>query len=306
MTANGTLRDDLRTSFPVDRVLCDEPMAKHTSFAVGGPAEFFVDVHDATEIVTLIKIAKRHAAPWHVIGCGSNILVSDAGLPGIVIHIGAEFSHVEIDGTKIHAQAGATNKQVADAALAAGLAGYEFASGIPGSVGGAAIMNAGAYDGEFRDVAESVECLTPDGELVTVSAADARWRYRGSMMMDAGYIVTGATIALAPADTESIQAKMTDLETRRRDKQPLEYPSAGSTFKRPTGHFAGKLIDEAGMRGHRVGGAMVSEKHAGFVVNVDNATAADVLQVIHDVQDAIYASAGVRLETEVRLWGFEE
>ena len=306
MTANGTPADELHASFPNERLLCDEPMAKHSSFGVGGPAEIFVDVHDAAEIATLVAIAKRHRIPWHVIGCGSNILVADAGLPGIVMHMGAGFSHVQIAGTKLHSQAGATNKQVADAALAAGLSGYEFASGIPGSIGGAAIMNAGAYEGEFRDVAESVECLSPAGELVTISAAQARWRYRGSMMMDEGFIVVGATLSLKPAKAEAIRARMEDLETRRREKQPLEYPSAGSTFKRPAGHFAGKLIDDAGMRGHRVGGAMVSEKHAGFVVNVDGATAKDILQVIRDVQAAVSESAGVRLEPEVRLWGFDE
>ena len=296
----------LRMSVPAGHILQDEPMSAHTTFCVGGPVDFFVDAHDADEVRAAVAAARQAAAPWHVLGCGSNVLVADAGLPGLIVNIGESMSAIDIEGAMVHAQAGATNEQVANAALAAGLAGYEFASGIPGSIGGAAIMNAGAYDGEFRDVGVSVTCLTPDGELCEVAAEQAQWSYRHSMMMDAGYIVLAATLRLEPGDTTQIRAKMDDLADRRSSKQPLELPSAGSTFKRPTGYFAGKLIQDAGMRGHRVGGAMVSEKHCGFVVNVGDATAADVLQVIRDVQAAVQADAGVQLEPEVRMWGFAE
>ena len=279
-------------------------MALHTTFQVGGPADFLLKARNAQDVLAAVKAAAEADAPCWIIGCGSNVLVADEGLRGLVVQIGPDMASIEVDGEFVRAQAGATNEQVAEAALAAGLSGYEFASGIPGSVGGAAIMNAGAYDGEFRDVAVSVVCLTPEGELREVSAAEADWGYRHSMMMDAGYIVLEATIRLTPADPREIRAKMDDLRERRTSKQPLELPSAGSTFKRPTGYFAGKLIQDAGMRGHRVGGAMVSEKHCGFVVNAGGATAADVLGVIHDVQAAVLADAGVHLEPEVRMWGF--
>ena len=279
-------------------------MALHTTFQVGGPADFLLKARNAQDIQAAVKAASEADAPCWIIGCGSNVLVADEGLRGLVVQIGPDMASIEVDGEFIRAQAGATNEQVAEAALAARLSGYEFASGIPGSVGGAAIMNAGAYDGEFRDVAVSVVCLTPEGELREISAAEADWGYRHSMMMDAGYIVLEATLHLAPADPREIRAKMDDLRERRTSKQPLELPSAGSTVKRPTGYFAGKLIQDAGMRGHRVGGAMVSEKHCGFVVNAGGATAADVLGVIHDVQAAVLDDAGVSLEPEVRMWGF--
>ena len=280
-------------------------MAAHTTFSVGGPADFLVLARSADDVRAAIEAARACDAPWWVIGCGSNVLVSDDGLRGVVVKIGPAMANILVEGTCIRAQAGATNEDVAAAALAAGLTGYEFASGIPGSIGGAAIMDAGAYDGEFKDVGVSVTCLTPDGSICEVAAEDADWGYRHSMMMDAGFIVLEAVIQLRQGSVAEIRAKMDDLADRRASKQPLEMPSAGSTFKRPTGYFAGKLIQDAGMRGHRVGGAMVSEKHCGFVVNAGGATAADVLHVIHDVQAAVQASAGVTLEPEVRLWGFE-
>lgn len=233
------------------------------------------------------------------------MLVSDAGLPGVVIEIGERMAHISIDGSVVHAQAGATNEAVAQAALEAELTGYEFASGIPGSVGGAAIMNAGAYDGEFKDVAVSVSCLFPDGTVREIPAEEADWSYRHSMMSDKGLVVLGATLQLAAGDKDEIRAKMDDLSQRRSSKQPLEMASAGSTFKRPEGYFAGKLIQDSGMQGHSVGDAQVSTKHAGFVVNTGNASAADVLQVIRDVQAAVADQFGVTLETEVRMWGFD-
>lgn len=302
--ASAELGAALARTFASDDLLREEPMADHTTFRCGGPADYLVRPSDAADITAAINAAKEAGQPWWVIGCGSDLLVSDAGLPGVVIEIGTRMARISIEGTTVHAQAGATNEAVAQAALDAGLAGYEFASGIPGSIGGAAIMNAGAYDGEFKDVATSVTCLLPDGSVREVPAAEADWSYRHSMMSDEGLIVLGATLQLSSGNAEEIRAKMEDLAQRRSSKQPLEMASAGSTFKRPEGYFAGKLIQDAGMQGHSVGDAQVSTKHAGFVVNTGNAKAAEVLQVIRDVQAAVKQQFGVTLETEVRMWGF--
>lgn len=299
------LNTALAQIFASDDLLINEPMSKHTTFRCGGPAQFFVRASNASDITAAINAAEKADTPWWIVGCGSDLLVSDAGLPGVVIEIGERMAHISIDESVVRVQAGATNEAVAQAALEAGLTGYEFASGIPGSVGGAAIMNAGAYDGEFKDVAASVSCLFPDGTVREIPAEKADWSYRHSMMSDEGLVVLGATLQLAAGNKEDIRAKMDDLAQRRSSKQPLEMASAGSTFKRPEGYFAGKLIQDAGMQGHSVGDAQVSTKHAGFVVNTGNATAADVLQVIRDVQAAVADQFGVTLETEVRMWGFD-
>lgn len=299
------LNTALAQIFANDDLLINEPMSKHTTFRCGGPARFFVRASNAADITAAINAAEKADTPWWIVGCGSDLLVSDAGLPGVVIEIGERMAHISIDESVVRVQAGATNEAVAQAALEAGLTGYEFASGIPGSVGGAAIMNAGAYDGEFKDVAASVSCLFPDGTVREIPAEKADWSYRHSMMSDEGLVVLGATLQLAAGNKEDIRAKMDDLAQRRSSKQPLEMASAGSTFKRPEGYFAGKLIQDAGMQGHSVGDAQVSTKHAGFVVNTGNATAADVLQVIRDVQAAVADQFGVTLETEVRMWGFD-
>lgn len=299
------LNTALAQIFASDDLLINEPMSKHTTFRCGGPAQFFVRASNAADITAAINAAEKADTPWWIVGCGSDLLVSDAGLPGVVIEIGERMAHISIDESVVRVQAGATNEAVAQAALEAGLTGYEFASGIPGSVGGAAIMNAGAYDGEFKDVAASVSCLFPDGTVREIPAEKADWSYRHSMMSDEGLVVLGATLQLAAGNKDDIRAKMDDLAQRRSSKQPLEMASAGSTFKRPEGYFAGKLIQDAGMQGHSVGDAQVSTKHAGFVVNTGNATAADVLQVIRDVQAAVADQFGVTLETEVRMWGFD-
>ena len=301
---NADLGAALAQTFASDDLLRDEPMRKHTTFRCGGPADYLVRPSDAADITAAISAAKATGEPWWVIGCGSDLLVSDAGLRGVVIEVGPRMASIAIEGNTVHVQAGATNEAVAQAALEAGLTGYEFASGIPGSIGGAAIMNAGAYEGEFKDVAVSVTCLFPDGSVRDVPASEADWSYRHSMMGDAGLIVLAATLQLHPGNKEEIRAKMDDLAERRSSKQPLEMASAGSTFKRPEGYFAGKLIQDAGMQGHSVGDAQVSTKHAGFVVNTGNAQAADVLQVIRDVQAAVKQQFNVDLETEVRMWGF--
>ena len=287
-------------------VLANEPMAAHTTFRIGGPADWLVRPRSVEAAARIVRACRARGVALHVLGRGSNVLVSDAGVRGVVMEMGSDFASVDVDGCRITAQAGATLADVANTACDRGLAGFEFAHGIPGTVGGAAIMNAGAYGGEFKDVAVGVRCLTPEGDVVSVSAEDAAWGYRSSLLADRGYIVVEATIELSPGDPESIRATMDDLMRRRIEKQPLELPSAGSTFKRPEGHFAGQLIDEARLRGYRVGGAQVSEKHAGFVVNAGGATAADVRQVIADVQARVRETAGVDLEPEVRMWGFEE
>lgn len=301
---NTALLDALCKTFSAEDILYNEPMARHTTFKVGGPADYLVRPRNAEEIRAAIDAAKEVNARWWIIGCGSDLLVSDAGLRGLVIEIGERMADISIEGNKVHVEAGATNEAVAEAACAAGLTGYEFASGIPGSIGGAAIMNAGAYEGEFKDVARSVLCLNTEGTLQEVSAEEADWSYRHSMMGDKSFIVLEVTLELQPDDPSSIRARMDDLAQRRSSKQPLEMASAGSTFKRPTGYFAGKLIQDSGMQGHTVGGAQVSTKHAGFVVNTGSATASDVAQVIRDVQAAVKEQFDVTLETEVKMWGF--
>lgn len=300
------LTELLEARVPAERLHASEPMSAHTTFKVGGPVDFFVSIASADELKDVIDACRQANAPYRIIGRGSDLLVADDGLDGVCIHLGDDFAAIEVDGTQLTAQAGATNRQVSDAAHQAGLSGYEFASGIPGSIGGAAIMNAGAYDGEFADVCASVTCMTPSGEIVEVTGKEADFRYRHSMMSDEGYVVLGATLQLVPWDKDQIGARVDELTARREEKQPLELGSAGSTFKRPLGYFAGKLIDDAGMRGHAHGGAQVSNKHCGFVVNTGTATASDIRQVIKDVQDAVFADSGVLLEPEVRMWGFDD
>lgn len=289
-----------------ENVRANEPMNAHTTFQIGGPADAYVAPRSAEQVAAIVKACREADAPLAVVGNGSDLLVADEGLRCVVMQILDNMADVRVEGTRIVAQAGATNAQVARAALEAELAGFEFASGIPGTVGGAAIMNAGAYGGEFKDVCVELACVTPDGEFVRVSREDADWSYRHSMMGDAGYIVVEAMLELAHDEVAAIKERMDDLKARREEKQPLEMPSAGSTFKRPEGCFVGQLVQEAGLRGYRVGGAQVSEKHTGFVVNAGGATAADVRRLIADVQARVRESAGVELVPEVRLWGFEE
>ncbi|RNL48425.1 UDP-N-acetylmuramate dehydrogenase [Paraeggerthella hongkongensis] len=289
-----------------EAVRFDVPMAQLTTFRVGGPVDCLVEPRDEESLVFALQACRNAGIEARIVGLGSDLLVSDEGLRCVVVRIADNLSDVSVSGSTVRACAGASNAKVARAACEAGLAGYEFASGIPGTVGGAAIMNAGAYGGEFRDVARSLRCLTPDGRIVEVSAEEADWSYRHSMMDHEGYVVLSAVLELAFDDPAAIAERMEDLERRRAEKQPLELPSAGSTFKRPEGYFAGKLVQDAGLRGYRVGGAQVSTKHCGFVVNVDGASAADVRRVIADVQDRVQESAGVRLQPEVRMWGFRE
>lgn len=278
------------------------PMSSLTTFEIGGPAAVVVEPHSIEGIRSVVRLCSENDVRLRIVGLGSDLLIADEGLDCVVLRLAEHFASVSVDGNTIKAQAGASNKNVAERACEAGLAGYEFASGIPGTIGGAAIMNAGAYDGEFKDVCVGLECVTPDGELVSLSAAEADWGYRHSMMDEAGYVVVSATLSLHEDDSLAIRARMDDLSARRASKQPLEMPSAGSTFKRPEGYFAGKLIQDAGLRGYSIGGAQVSEKHTGFVVNAGNATAHDVLALIKHIQQKVLEHDGVNIQPEVRYW----
>ena len=299
-----SLINDLQALVGMQDVREHEPLRDRTSFRIGGLADVFVTPRSREQAADAIAACRAAEVPVYVMGHGSNLLVADEGLRGVVVQLSGNMAAIAAEGNEVRAEAGASNAKVAAAACRAGLAGFEFAAGIPGAIGGAAVMNAGAYGGEFRSVCFAVDCLTPEGELVRLDAEQAGWGYRTSRIADAGMVVLGASIRLQEDDPAAIQARMDDLAARRRDKQPLDLPSAGSTFKRPEGDFAGRLIQEAGMRGHRVGDAQVSTKHAGFVVNLGNATAADVLQVIRDVRRAVDDQFGVVLEPEVKLWGF--
>ena len=305
MDAHASFTRQLKELIGADAVLEEEPLARHTTFAIGGPAEWLVLPRSEEQVAAVAALCRTAEVPLRVLGLGSNVLAADEGVRGAVMKLAENLSAVTVgEGGCVTAQAGASNADVAAAARDAGLSGYEFASGIPGTIGGAAIMNAGAYDGQLSDVAEWVRCLTPEGAIVRLDAKEAAWGYRRSRMMEEGHLVLEVGLRLTPDDPQAIQARMDDLRRRREEKQPLELPSAGSTFKRPEGHFAGKLIQDAGMQGHRVGAAQVSTKHAGFVVNLGGATAADVRAVIADVQAKVRESAGVALEPEVRQWGF--
>lgn len=300
------LADTLRAATSIAQVLEHEPMARHTTMRVGGPAEILFSPAGEGELLFAVREAKRAGAPFRIIGNGSNLLVLDGGLPGLTIRLGEAFSKISVNGNQIRAQAGALLCRVAAAARDASLTGLEFASGIPGSAGGGMAMNAGAYGGQLSDVFEGCRALDPEtGIISALGPAEMALGYRESAALSRGLIVTEAAFRLTAGDRSAIQAKMDDLSARRREKQPLNLPSAGSTFKRPEGYFAGALIEQAGLKGLRVGGACVSEKHAGFVVNDRNATAKDVLDLIRLVQARVLEHSGVRLETEVRILGEE-
>lgn len=385
-------------------VAYNEPMARHTTFKIGGAADYFVEPRCLSDIQQLVRLCAEQAVELRVLGQGSNVLVADEGVRGVVMHLGSQYAHFETckelsavaptstdetaghapcsnvstlaaetvhandstyasehapeaestdipvsesaaviaghapcsndsaavstpadapastaadasapcaqhcnssDAVLIKAQAGVKNSQLARFACDCGLTGFEFASGIPGVVGGSALMNAGAYGSEYSQVVHSLVCVTPDGNLCTISGADAQWGYRRSRMHDQHLIISDVVFRFLPGNKAEIQARMDDLAQRRKSKQPLNMPSAGSTFKRPEGYFAGKLIQDAHLQGERVGGAEVSRKHAGFIVNAGGATARDVYQLIAHVQERVFETAGVHLEPEVRMWGFQ-
>ena len=278
-----------------------EPMALHTSFRIGGPADWYVSVGNVEQLQKVLQYLEEKKEPWFLLGRGSNLLVGDLGYRGCVISMDG-MNDIRVDGNCITAQAGAPLARVSQLAMENGLTGLEFASGIPGSVGGALVMNAGAYDGSMDLVVREVTVLL-DGQIQTLPAEEMHFAYRHSMFKETNAIALETRMELQAGDREQILAKMQDFAARRRDKQPLEYPSAGSTFKRPEGMFAGKLIMDAGLRGYTVGGAQVSEKHCGFVINKDHATAADVRNVIEDVRAKVQEAFGVRLEEEVIYLG---
>ena len=285
------------------KVLVQEPMASHTTFRIGGPADYFVMPETVEELAAVLKLCKEEQMPYFILGNGSNLLVGDKGFRGVVIQLYKNFDGIQIDGTKVTAKAGAMLIRVAKESGKAGLTGLEFASGIPGTIGGAMVMNAGAYGGEMKDVVTAVTVLTKEGDIKNLTGDEMNFRYRGSVVEDEGYIVLEAVMELKEGNLEEIQARIDELSIQRKTKQPIEYPSAGSTFKRPEGYFAGKLIQDAELRGYRVGGAQVSEKHCGFVINAGGATAADVMQLMQDVSDKVNAQFGVTLEPEVKRIG---
>lgn len=295
--------DFIRKYIPKEDILLREPMSGHTTFRVGGEAQCLVRISAADQLGALLPCFKEKGIPYFILGNGSNLLVGDKGYPGIMLQIGSKMNAIKVDGNRVRAEAGALLSQAAVCAQKNGLTGLEFASGIPGTVGGGIVMNAGAYGGEIKQVAERVTLMDDRGEI-TVAEKDAmEFGYRTSIIKHKPFTVLEAEFSLEPGDKNEIKARMEELAAMRKAKQPLEYASAGSTFKRPEGHFAGKLIMEAGLRGYRVGGAQVSEKHCGFVINTGGATAADVLAVIREVQKRVKEDSGVTLDTEVILLG---
>lgn len=283
-------------------VLENEPMAKHTTFRVGGSADvmFFPDSRES--VLAGLKLAKEMAIPAIVIGNGSNLIVRDKGIRGLVLVLGERFAEIRVEGERIRAQAGAMLSRVASAAQENGLSGLEFASGIPGTLGGGCAMNAGAYGGEIKDVLRWADVLF-EGEIRRLSLSEMEMDYRTSLPLRRGGLVLEACFALRKDDGEAIFARMKELNSRRREKQPLNYPSAGSIFKRPTGYFAGGLIEQCGLKGCTIGGAQVSPKHAGFIVNIGGATAQDIIDLIAHIQKTVKEETGVSLETEARIIG---
>ncbi len=288
-----------------EEVYINEPMKNHTSFKTGGEADVYIKADKAENIIKAIDILKKENIDYVIVGNGSNLLVSDRGIEGTVIEIGSLMNKISVDGTNIYAEAGALLSSIASAAVENSLSGLEFASGIPGSVGGAVFMNAGAYDGEIKDVIVYADVINKDGEIVRLSKDELKLSYRSSVIGKENLIVVGAQFQLNTGNKEAIREKMADFASRRRDKQPLNYPSAGSTFKRPEGYFAGKLIEDSGLKGKKIGGAQVSEKHAGFIVNIGNAKSDDIIELIDCCIETVYNKFGVRLEPEVRFIGRE-
>ncbi len=287
-----------------ENVQTEEMMKNHTTFRIGGPAEYFVTPHTAEEIRKIVMLCKREQVPYFVLGNGSNLLVGDQGIRGVVIQIFKNFNQVVLEQEGIiRAQAGALLSKIASFAKEEELTGMEFASGIPGTVGGAVTMNAGAYGGEMKDVIVKASVLDRNGQIVFLSNEELELGYRRSAVGEKRYLVLEVWMALEKGKKETIEAKMEDLKERRTSKQPLDRPSAGSTFKRPEGYFAGKLIMDAGLQGFSVGGAQVSEKHCGFVINTGKATAKDVADLIREIQRVVKEKFGILLEPEVKKIG---
>lgn len=286
-----------------EQLLLDAPMREHTTFEIGGPADCLIKPASMEETQQILRLVKEYDLPLTFVGNGSNMLVSDKGIRGVVVNFADTFNAIQVEGTKMTVGAGALLKDIAEAAAQHSLAGLEFACGIPGSIGGAVFMNAGAYGGETKSVVKAVRAVTRDGEVKTYSLDALELGYRHSIFQTNGEAIVEVELELTPGSEEEIRASIADFTQRRESKQPLEMPSAGSTFKRPEGYFAGTLIDQTGLKGLSVGGAQVSTKHAGFVVNKGGATAADVINLIHEVQKRVKEAHGVELQPEVRLIG---
>ena len=295
--------EEIKSIVTEQNVLIDEPMCDHTTFRIGGKADVFVSIINEHEILRLLELLKSRQIPFFVLVNGSNILVSDEGYRGVIIEIGSAYSGVRMLDDIVIAKAGTTMAKLSHFAMENNLTGLEFASGIPGTVGGGIIMNAGAYGGEMRQITYRVKAVTPLGEVIYLSNADMEFEYRNSKAKREGYIILQAEFRLHHGEKSVIEGIMRDLAKKRRDKQPLEYPSAGSTFKRPQGYYAGKLIADAGLKGFSVGGAQVSEKHAGFLINTGSATAADMYELINQVRTKVKEAYSVVLEPEVIFLG---
>ena len=304
MTEKNIL-EELHRVISLGRVLDMEPMSRHTTFRVGGAAEYFVEPANLEEVRGVLQLSQAYGLPVFVLGNGSNLLVRDGGIRGIVLHLGKLFQKISVQGTEVTAQAGALLSTVAATALSNSLTGLEFAAGIPGSMGGALRMNAGAYGGEMKQVVTSADCLTRQGDLVTLSVEELKLGYRHSLLTESDLLVVSVSMKLAKGNRQQIQETMQDLAARRLEKQPLEFPSAGSTFKRPEGYFAGKLIMDAGLAGKRVGDAVVSPKHCGFVVNAGGAKAREIEELVAEVQREVWQQFQVRLEPEIIMVGEE-
>lgn len=286
-----------------DKVLFEEPMSSHTTFRIGGPAEVFLMPESYEQIRSALALCREEGLPYFVLGNGSNLLVSDSGYRGVIIQMDRNMGDIELKGTEIRACAGALLSSVAAAARKASLTGFEFAGGIPGTLGGAVVMNAGAYGGEMKEVLREVTVMTKEGDIRVIPSDRLELGYRTSIIKKTGYLVLEAVISLEKGDPQAIQEKTKELASKRTEKQPLDYPSAGSTFKRPEGYFAGKLIMDSGLRGFRVGGAQVSEKHCGFVINTGGATAKDVKELMDHVIRTVKEKYNITLEPEVKFLG---
>lgn len=300
---NQNIFDKLVQIVGEDNVHVNELMKKHTTFRIGGEADFFVTPCDVLSVGKIVRVCRELNVPYYVMGNGSNLLVSDSGYRGVVIQIYDKLNKITWQDEKAVVMAGCLLSKFGNEAAARGLTGFEFGTGIPGTMGGAVAMNAGAYGGEISDCILRAGMMDGNGEIRWYEKEELELGYRKSVAIKKGLIVLEAEIELRQGDKEAIRERLTELALARRSKQPLEYPSAGSTFKRPEGYFAGKLIEDAGLKGYRHGGAMVSDKHSGFVINVDNATAKEILELINTVQNAVYDRFGVKLEMEVKLLG---
>ena len=294
---------EIASFMEAEDIKIDEMMSKHTSFRVGGPAKVFLTVHSEESLRNILLALKRYELPYFVLGNGSNLLVSDEGYDGVMVYLGEEFSEVEITGTQMRAKAAALLGKVARMAMEEELAGLEFAAGIPGSLGGGVVMNAGAYGGELSQVVTKVRAMNPDGEIIELEKDQLLLGYRTSIFKTKSFVILEVFMELQKGNKEEILVKIKEYTKARVEKQPLEYPSAGSTFKRPEGYFAGKLIMDAGLRGYRVGDAQVSEKHCGFVINRGNATATEIKTLMENVAKKVKEEFGVDLEAEVIMLG---